>query len=95
MPTSENIIDELIVAVYGYASGSREQFVFLQALHGLVRLAKTEQMLEVRMNVERAAGASAGSSSRRQTRAILRRIGLDCNARQGQFQFDGEDDPNG
>ncbi|MEC5162899.1 hypothetical protein ACFDR9_001899 [Janthinobacterium sp. CG_23.3] len=59
-----------------------------QALYGLVRLAKTEQMRDVKSNVGKAV---ACSSSRRETKAILRRMGLNGNARQGKFVFDKED----
>lgn len=89
--TSSHIIDELLIAVSGPASDPRQRHVFLQALHGLVRLAKTEQMLEIKMHVEKATGAMACSSSRRHTRAILRKMGVKCDAGQGHFKFDRED----
>lgn len=59
-----------------------------QALHGLVRLAKTEQMLEIKKNVERAAATLAASGSRCETKAILRKVGVSCHAKQGQLAFD-------
>jgi hypothetical protein len=86
--TSVNIIEELIVAVYGARPEPRQQYVLSQALHGLVRLAKTEQMRDVKINVGKAV---AGSGSRRETTAILRRIGMGSNGRQGKFEFDKED----
>ncbi|MDC8757359.1 hypothetical protein [Janthinobacterium fluminis] len=89
--TSEKIIEDLIIAVYGPAPEPRRQYQLAQSLHALVRLAKTEQLRELKADVERAAGAAAGSGSRRETRTILRKIGMNCNARQGQFQFDKED----
>lgn len=91
--TSAKIIEELIVAVYGGRPEPRQQYVLMQALHSLVRLAKTEQMREVKVSVGKAVGTMAGSSSRSETRAILRRIGMHRNARQGQF--DKEDSASG
>lgn len=82
--TTANIIKELTVALCGCAPDPRQRYLLSQALHGLVRLAKTEQMLEVRRDVETAAGASSG----RQTKAILRKISMACDARQGQFEFE-------
>jgi len=79
--TTAHIIKELTIAMYGLAPDPRLQHVFSQALYGLVRLAKTEQMLEVKKNVEKTAGA-------RQTKAVLRKIGMDCNRRQGQLEFE-------
>jgi hypothetical protein len=79
--TTANIIKELTVAVYGVAPDPRLKFVFSQALHGLVRLAKTEQMLEMKRNVEKATGV-------RQTKVILRKIGTERNSRQGQLALE-------
>jgi hypothetical protein len=55
--SSGDAIEDLILATYGPKQGLREQHVFRQALHGLVRLAKSEQLLEMKMNVARGAGA--------------------------------------
>ena len=79
--TTASIIKELTNAMYGGAPDPRLKFVFSQALHGLVRLAKTEQMLEMKKNVEKAAGV-------RQTKAILRKIGIERNAKQGQLALE-------
>ncbi len=84
-------IQDLTTATYGDLSDVRQQYIFSQALHALVRLAKLEQMMEVKQNVGRASGVAANASSRRQTKAILRRIGMRCNHRQGQLEFDKKD----
>jgi hypothetical protein len=89
--TSANIIEELIIAVYGSRPSPRQQYALLQALHGLVRLAKTEQMRDVKVSAEKAVGNRAGLSSRRETRAILRRIGMNSSTGQCQFEFDKGD----
>ena len=74
---TDNIIEELIDATYGDPADVRQRHVFAHALHGLVRLAKSEQLLAMRNDVERATSTQAGHSSRRQTRALLRRIGME------------------
>ncbi|SDH08518.1 hypothetical protein SAMN05216320_109223 [Duganella sp. OV458] len=50
---TDAIIEELIDATCG---DSRSRHFFLHALHGLVRVAKAEQLQEMRLDVELAAG---------------------------------------
>lgn len=89
--TTQNIVDELILSIYGEAPDPRQHYVFSQALHGLVRQAKAEQMWELKMHMERSVGVLADESSWRQTREILRKIGMHVPRQQGQFHFDKED----
>ncbi len=58
MPTcsTETVIDELIWAVYGAHADARQRYVLRQALHGLVRQARAEQLQEMRRDVWRATG---------------------------------------
>lgn len=66
--TTQSVIDELLLATYGPHPDQRKQYMFLQALHGLVRLAKTERMLEIRRSVELASGGLAGACRARRIR---------------------------
>nr|WP_315258828.1 hypothetical protein [uncultured Duganella sp.] len=50
---TDTIIEELIDATCG---DTRSRHFFLHALHGLVRVAKAEQLQEMRMDVELATG---------------------------------------
>ncbi|CAN7515202.1 hypothetical protein LJR289_003535 [Pseudoduganella sp. LjRoot289] len=84
---TDKVIDDLIAATCGQQSGLQQRFVFAQALQGLVRLAKAEQLLEIRLDTERAVGNSACSGQKRQTRAILRKIGMDVRSRQRELEF--------
>lgn len=53
---TEQMIDEL-VAAYSLAHGdARARYVFTESLRGLVRLAKSEQLLEIRQDVNKAIG---------------------------------------
>jgi hypothetical protein len=74
---TDNIIEALTDATYGDTDDVRQRHMFAHALHGLVRLAKSEQLLDMRRDVERATSLQAGHSSRRQTRVLLRKIGLE------------------
>lgn len=51
--TTQDMIDSFIT-VYGTPSGdSRQQYILEQTLHALVRLAKSEQMLEIKASVRK------------------------------------------
>lgn len=84
---TDRVIEDLIAATCGPQSGLQQRFVLAQALQGLVRLAKAEQLLEIRLDSERAAGSAACASRTRQTRAILRKIGMDVRSRQRELEF--------
>lgn len=70
---SVKLINELVIAVYGApdaANGVRARYALTQALHALTRLSRSEQLMEMRRDAARA----AGTASRREMRAALRRI---------------------
>jgi len=62
--STEAVISELMEATYGGHDSARERHVFRQALHGLVRLAKSEQLLDIRRDTERAAGSGGANLAR-------------------------------
>ncbi len=95
---TDSAISDLVEATYGEQGGPRLRHVFREALLGLVRLAKVEQLMDMRLDSERAAGSMAGASQRRQTRALLRKIGMDVHSGQRKLQFEwksAEDDCGG
>jgi hypothetical protein len=51
--TTEELIEELTAVTCGDAATAREKRIFTEALRGLVRLAKAEQMLELRTDVKK------------------------------------------
>lgn len=75
------LIDELVSAVCGAAHDARARHVLAQALHGLVRLARSEQLLDMQRDAARATGAG----SRRETRALMRRLSARGARSQGQL----------
>jgi hypothetical protein len=91
---TDKVIEELIAATCGLQPGMRQRHAYAQALLGLVRLAKAEQLLEMRLDAERASGSLACASRKRQTRAILRKIGMDVRHRQRELEF-GQHGPEG
>lgn len=88
---TEEIIEQIIQATYGDALDARRRHVFGQALQGLVRQARVEQMLEFRLDVKRAASVPVTDSSRRQAQVLLRRIGQQAHRGQRQLEFDRQD----
>lgn len=54
--STETVVNELILAVYGEQPDARKRHVLRQALHGLVRQAKMEQLQEMRRDIWRASG---------------------------------------
>lgn len=57
--STEDLIEELTIATYGANISCRERHVFVAALRGLVRLAKAEQMLELRTDAKKATTQSS------------------------------------
>jgi hypothetical protein len=78
------LIDELVLSVRGAGQDARTRHVLEQALHGLVRLARSEQLLEIQRDTARAVGAG----SRREMRALLRRIATPGHGEQGQLPLE-------
>jgi hypothetical protein len=61
---TETVITELTDATFGPNDDPRHRFVFSQALHNLVRLAKSEQLLEMRRDAELATGLDGADLAR-------------------------------
>jgi hypothetical protein len=81
------MIEELIASTYGPRGDVRRRHLFGHALRALVRMAKAEQMQEVRRDVERAAGRLGASEAREEAEQVLRKIGM--NLRPGRGVEDG------
>jgi len=64
METSEDIVETLVAAVCSKAT-EREKHLFREALHALIGLARTEQMLQMQKDFERALIAAGPSYDRR------------------------------
>lgn len=88
-PATEITIENLVSATCREQASAREKHVFREALRGLVRLAKSEQMLEMKADVSRLTGALAARAARRQARAILlaHRLGITAEPGQRPLEF--------
>jgi len=75
---TDNIIEDIISNADGHEPDARRRHVFRQTLYSLVRLARAEQLLDIRHDVALGTGTAAGSS-RRQARVVLRKIGMDAD----------------
>lgn len=49
---TDEMIDDLVNVAYGDQPGGRERHVYREALRSLVRLAKAEQMYEMKVDVQ-------------------------------------------
>lgn len=62
-PTTETVIEELVAVACGEQAGARQRHVYREALRSLVRLAKSEQMHEMKADVGRLTGALAAGGN--------------------------------
>jgi hypothetical protein len=85
---TEKVIEDLLVATYGYKTSMREQYNFRQALYCLVQLAKAEQVMEIKTNVKKLTGSVMSLESRRKTRSILKHVESTSLHGQRQLEFD-------
>lgn len=84
---SDAVIESLIAAVLENAT-ARERHIFRENLRSLVRLAKAEQVTEIKANVRRLAGALETHSARRRAKAVLMAQRLPGILDQAQQQFE-------
>lgn len=71
-PTTQEMVESLTSAYCAQHADIRQRHVFEQTLHALVRLAKSEQMLEIKASVKKLTGAIVAEPERRQTKVIPR-----------------------
>jgi hypothetical protein len=84
---SEVAIEDLVAANCGETATARQKHIYREALRGLVRLAKAEQLREMKTSVDRLTGAIAARAARRQTRALVRRLPFAPSAGQKHLEF--------
>jgi hypothetical protein len=71
IPNTELSIEDLVAVVCGAEATAREKHVCRESLRGLVRLAKSEQMLEIRTSADRLTGTYAARVARRRAKALI------------------------
>ncbi|HEY8609411.1 MAG TPA: hypothetical protein VIM12_20035 [Noviherbaspirillum sp.] len=85
---SHQIIEELVAAMLGDHATARERHMLRESLRGLVRLAKIEQVMEIKASVQKLAGALESQSARRRAKAILIAQRLPGLLEQAQQEFE-------
>ena len=75
---TDSVIEEIISNADGEEPDARKRHVFRQILYSLVRLARAEQLQDMRHDAALATGRGGGSS-RQQARVVLRKIGMDAD----------------
>jgi len=73
---TDRMIEELIASTYGNKADARTRHLFSHALHGLVRLAKAEQMEDIRRDTEQAVGQAGAVAAHEEMEQLLRRAGM-------------------
>ena len=84
LPRTDQLINDLVAGLLPQESTLREKHVLREALTSLVRLAKSEQMMEVKNNVHRLTGTFTEQTyrARARTGSLLLK-----GTRQQQFEF--------
>lgn len=85
---TESVIENLIVATFGEQVTARQRHIFRENLRGLVRLAKAEQVAEIKASVKKLTGNQEALSARRRAKAVLMAQRLPSLFDQGQQQFE-------
>lgn len=85
---TDDVIENLIAATLGDQGSARQQHIFRENLRGLVRLAKAEQVAEIKASVQRLAGVVETQSARRRAKALLLACRTPGLFEPGQQQFE-------
>lgn len=82
LPCTDHLINNIVTSLLPADASLREQHLLRETLNGLVRLAKSEQMMEVKNNVRHLTGKLAEQTARTRLRS-------ECSSVQGggQQQF--------
>jgi hypothetical protein len=86
---TDQVIEALIAATITDEVTVRQKHIYRENLRSLVRLAKAEQIVEIKANVKKLAGALETHSARRRAKAILlaQRLPSILEGAQQKFEF--------
>lgn len=85
---TDDVIENLITATLSEDVDMRQRHLFRENLRNLVRLAKAEQVAEIKANVRRLTGVHEAHAARRRAKAILLAQRSSGILDQGQQQFE-------
>ena len=80
---------EALMAIWGEEADLREKHMYRESLRTLVRLAKSEQLMDIKASVRKLTGSMEAHQARRRAKAVLlaqRLPGILADA-QRQFEF--------
>jgi hypothetical protein len=86
---THSVIEDLIAATLSAEASARERHLLRENLRNLVRLAKVEQIVEIKDNVKKLTGAIEAHNARRRAKAVLlaQRLPDLIDRAQSQFEF--------
>ena len=86
---TDQVIEALIAATITDEVTVRQKHIYRENLRSLVRLAKAEQIVEIKANVKKLAGALETHNARRRAKAILlaQRLPSILEGAQQKFEF--------
>ena len=86
---TDEVIENLVAAMLGEDASEREKYLYRENLRNLVRLAKSEQIMEVKSSVRKLSGVLEMHAARRRAKAILlaQRLPRLLDEVQQQFEF--------
>ena len=84
---TDAVIDNMVNAACGEGATARERHLYREALRNLVRLAKSEQITEMKASVDKLTSAITAREAKRRARAILQSHRLPAASGQEQLEF--------
>lgn len=86
-PTTETLIADLLDSPYGAALDARAKYLFRESLYSLVRLAKAEQMMEIKTSVGKLTGLGAAYGTYALSEDDMNLDGFMIDGIQQRFEF--------
>lgn len=85
---TDRVIESLVAATLSKDATERQKHIYRENLRSLVRLAKSEQVVEIKSSVKRLAGALEMHKARKKAKAILLAQRLPGIFASGQKKFE-------
>jgi hypothetical protein len=88
MQTCDQMIEEMVVAIAGPIGSARKAHHLKTSLQLLVRMAKAEYVLEMKMSVALAMGDMASGDDKRKSKAAARHLLASLQSKQRKLDFE-------
>jgi hypothetical protein len=90
-PNLDMMMENMVNATLGENASSREKRMLTESLRSLVRLAKAEQMLEIKASVKKLTGVVTATANGRPARVDAMTNSDMAASRQGQLEFNPDE----